>query len=356
MLSAELAQRVVDQVRPVVAHNVNIMDHRGIIIASADPTRLGTSHDGAIAALESRDIVRIERDREQAKAGVNVPLVVDGDAVGVVGVTGKPSSVEPLARVVVLTVTLLLRQEQQLNDSHWRESTLKDLLNALISEPRIGEARVGSVLSDVGRPSQPPWSLLAAFDTAGSDAPSGRLRASIAGLDHVVGIERSGVTWFLIGRAGAGVRDVVLDRLQSRRATVVAGRRSATTQELAIDARRLDIVTRAVHFGDGEVHDIARFDLEILLGQQADELSIDSAYRSLEPLSGTLRHTAAVVLDHDLSVVASATALHAHRNTVVQRLNRIQSLTGLDLRRFDDAVTMRIALTAESVAAHHDSA
>lgn len=349
MLTAELAQRVVDQVRPVVEHNVNIMDDRGVIIASADPSRLGTSHDGAIAALAKRDIVRIARDREQSKAGVNVPLVIDGEAVGVVGVTGKPSVVEPVARVVVLTVMLLVRQEQQLVDSHWRASTLRDLLNTLISEPRVSEARVSAVLDDVGRPSRPPWSVLVAFDTAGTDAQPSRLESSMTGLDNVVGIERAGVVWFLLGRANDGVRSVVLDRLRSRGATVVAGRPSATTAELVVDAKRLDILTRTTKVNDGGVHELSGFALEILLAQQATELSTDCASRTLGPLSATLRHTAAVVLAHDLSVVASAAALHAHRNTVVQRLNRIQALTGLDLRTFDDAVTMRIALAAESI-------
>ncbi|RRQ28097.1 hypothetical protein DK926_09415 [Rhodococcus sp. Eu-32] len=346
MLTAELAQRVVDQVRPVVEHNVNIMDDRGVIIASADPARLGTSHDGAIAALAKRDIVRIARDREQSKAGVNVPLVIDGEAVGVVGVTGKPSVVEPVARLVVLTVTLLLRQEQQLVDSQWRDARLKDLLTALVAEPGVPDARVVAVLNDVGRPSRSPWSLLAAV---GGDANPSRLRNCIAGIDNVVAIERSGFIWFLVGRADDGVRRAVLDRLRSRGATVVVGRISATTEQLSIDARRLDVVSRRVRVADGQVHDLAEFDLDILLGLQPDELSKDCAARTLGPLSPMLRRTAAAVLAHDLSIVASAGALHAHRNTVVQRLNRIQELTGLDLRTFDDAVTMRIALAAASV-------
>ena len=33
-----------------------------------------------------------------------------------------------------------------------------------------------------------------------------------------------------------------------------------------------------------------------------------------------------------------------HRNTLVYRLDKIQKLTGLDIRRFEDAVTCKIGL------------
>ena len=33
-----------------------------------------------------------------------------------------------------------------------------------------------------------------------------------------------------------------------------------------------------------------------------------------------------------------------HRNTLVYRLDKIQKITGLDLRVFDDAITFKIAL------------
>ena len=43
-----------------------------------------------------------------------------------------------------------------------------------------------------------------------------------------------------------------------------------------------------------------------------------------------------------LNVSATARALYMHRNTLIYRLNKIQSLTGLDLKNFDMAVTFEI--------------
>ena len=46
----------------------------------------------------------------------------------------------------------------------------------------------------------------------------------------------------------------------------------------------------------------------------------------------------------DLNLSDTARQLYIHRNTLVYRLDKIQRQTGLDLRRFDDAVTFKMLL------------
>lgn len=345
ILTAELAQRVVDQVRPVVTHNVNIMDDRGIIIASVDPSRLGTVHHGAVLALERRDAIRIETDRADTRTGVNVPLVIDGVPVGVVGITGTPSTVEPIARVLVLTVSLLLKQEQHLDDSRWREATLHDLLNAMIDGTGVSEARVLAKLRDVGRPLRSPWTILVARSSSSGQPDASRHRNSLVGIDNAVAIERDDSLWVLVGSSDVGTRGVVVDRLHAAGASVVSGRAGATMPELLVDAQKLRVLL-GHSVPDGLVHELSSLDVDVLVSRQPDAIARDSVERILAPLNTTLRETASVVISHNLSVVSSATALHTHRNTVVQRLARIKELTGLDLRLFDDAVTMKLALAA----------
>lgn len=43
-----------------------------------------------------------------------------------------------------------------------------------------------------------------------------------------------------------------------------------------------------------------------------------------------------------LNVSQTARSLYMHRNTLIYRLNKIESLTGLDLRKFEQAVTFEI--------------
>ncbi|MBE6121300.1 MAG: hypothetical protein E7190_01130 [Erysipelotrichaceae bacterium] len=49
-------------------------------------------------------------------------------------------------------------------------------------------------------------------------------------------------------------------------------------------------------------------------------------------------------LENDLNISETAKKLYINRNTLIYRLNKIQKDTGLDLRKFDDAMTFRTAL------------
>ena len=48
--------------------------------------------------------------------------------------------------------------------------------------------------------------------------------------------------------------------------------------------------------------------------------------------------------ENSLNVSATSRELFIHRNTLVYRLDKLQKMTGLDLREFEDAITFRIAL------------
>jgi carbohydrate diacid regulator len=45
-----------------------------------------------------------------------------------------------------------------------------------------------------------------------------------------------------------------------------------------------------------------------------------------------------------LNVSEASRQLFVHRNTLVYRLDKIYKLTGLDLRKFDDAIVFKVAM------------
>lgn len=52
--------------------------------------------------------------------------------------------------------------------------------------------------------------------------------------------------------------------------------------------------------------------------------------------------------ENNLNISETARQLYIHRNTLVYRLEKIRQLTGLDLRNFDDAVELKIAMMVAS--------
>ena len=48
--------------------------------------------------------------------------------------------------------------------------------------------------------------------------------------------------------------------------------------------------------------------------------------------------------ENSLNVSQTSRELYIHRNTLVYRLDKLNNMTGLDLREFEDAITFKIAL------------
>jgi len=48
--------------------------------------------------------------------------------------------------------------------------------------------------------------------------------------------------------------------------------------------------------------------------------------------------------DNSLNISETSRQLYIHRNTLVYRLDKIQKMTGLDLRKFDDAIILKISM------------
>ena len=61
-------------------------------------------------------------------------------------------------------------------------------------------------------------------------------------------------------------------------------------------------------------------------------------------INETLLETLKAFFDNNLSILKTAQAIYIHRNTLLYRLRRVKEITGLDPKKFDDAVQLRIAL------------
>ena len=65
---------------------------------------------------------------------------------------------------------------------------------------------------------------------------------------------------------------------------------------------------------------------------------------SIESLDQETLFTIQKFFENNLNVSETSRKLFLHRNTLVYRLEKIKRLTGLDLRKFDDAIVFKVAL------------
>lgn len=66
--------------------------------------------------------------------------------------------------------------------------------------------------------------------------------------------------------------------------------------------------------------------------------------RSLDSLDQETIITIQKFFENNLNVSETSRQLYVHRNTLVYRLDKIQKITGLDLRNFDDAITFKVSM------------
>ena len=76
------------------------------------------------------------------------------------------------------------------------------------------------------------------------------------------------------------------------------------------------------------------------------QMFLDEVFKkgSIEKLDQETLLTIQKFFDNSLNISETSRKLFIHRNTLVYRLDKIQKLTGLDLREFDDAIIFKVAM------------
>ncbi|WP_277585897.1 CdaR family transcriptional regulator [Psychrobacillus antarcticus] len=116
-----LGPQIVKELSTLIEQSVVVTDRTGFIIASTDPQRLNTFHEGA--SLSIKNLKQLHMTEEMCKKlkgvrpGMVMPIVIEDQAIGVIGITGTPKTVEKYAKlvkkVVELFVTDFLSRQQR---------------------------------------------------------------------------------------------------------------------------------------------------------------------------------------------------------------------------------------------------
>ena len=90
-ISAQLAQNIIDSLASVLQQQLNFFDKIGMIMASTAKRRIGQYHAGA-AKLVSEGLEELfiyhDGEYEGALKGCNYALEIDGNVIGVIGISG----------------------------------------------------------------------------------------------------------------------------------------------------------------------------------------------------------------------------------------------------------------------------
>ena len=115
-ISQMAAQSIVDEIGREICENVNIMDSRGYIIASTDPARIGGLHEGARKIIQERLgelYITSEMETASTRKGINLPIMIHGEIVGVVGISGEKEQVAGYGNIVRRMTEIMVNDSMQ---------------------------------------------------------------------------------------------------------------------------------------------------------------------------------------------------------------------------------------------------
>lgn len=380
-LDARLAQEIVARTMKIIDSNVNVMDARGRIIGSGDRERIGELHEGALLALSQARVVDIDdavaKHLHGVRPGINLPLRIDGDIVGVIGLTGDPATLRHYGELVCMTAEMMLEQARLLHmlaqDSRLREELVLNLIRSDTLSPALIEwaQRLGIDLN------QPRVVAVVEVDSGqlGVDSAMSELQQLQTLLttperDNLIAIVSLTEMVVLKPALNAHGRydqdehrrrvDQLLLRMKESghlRMRIALGNYFTGPGSIARSYRtaRTTLMVGKQRMPDSRSYFYQDLVLPVLLdslrgGWQANELSRPLARLKSMDSNGLLRRTLVAWFSHNVQPSLTARALFIHRNTLEYRLNRISELTGLDLSSFDDRLLLYVALQLDEQA------
>lgn len=123
LLTTEQANLIVKKLMADIPYNINIMNEHGYIIASGKNHRIGERHRGAERAIKQKAMVEIFKDTSLEKRGTNEPIILNGELLGVVGISGDPAEVRPFTKLVKSIVLLLIEELNEFSKKEKRNNS-----------------------------------------------------------------------------------------------------------------------------------------------------------------------------------------------------------------------------------------
>jgi carbohydrate diacid regulator len=382
-----VAATVVERVVELLCAPVTVIDQHGLVLSSSETALIGRTLSAA----------------EQARIDQLLRLPLDGDGQSGAVLLGAPYSDEPISpRLAQALVELVISQAKMVtrrpNQHELKNSFVHDLLHGLIDdEPTIlrdakllgmdlnppravilidaadyilggaderareasdaqvrrrSQLVIGSVVNFFQLPNATICAYIGDGEVAVLKASNTKNLAIWAESDPPEQASGSWANLSALRRAG----EALSERLRSDTGAAISvgiGRYHPGVSGLARsyqDARAALSLGRRFH-GQNGVHCLDGLGIAAFVGVSDERTKIDLAQYLLSPLDHEpeLLDTLTAFFASNFCPSASARELSIHRNTLSYRLEKIASLTGLDPRRFDDAIQIRLALLLRSL-------
>lgn len=134
-ISKKLAQQIVDNLKNIINQDLNFIDDDGYIIASTDSKRVDTFHQASLKCLQQNNTIVIHENDKYigTKKGINLPVQFDGEAIGVIGISGNISEVEKFGEIIKKMTEILILEGWIKENTTKKRTTDRVILESIVN-------------------------------------------------------------------------------------------------------------------------------------------------------------------------------------------------------------------------------
>lgn len=368
-ISKSSAQRIVEEISKLVNQNINLMDETGHIIASNDHARIGNFHIGAYQIIQDHlqefyITPQLQAQLPGVRQGLNLPIEVDGEVQGVIGITGEYDEVIQYGQIVKKMAEILIRERMTLDnrqlDQRVQSRFLEDwILGSGLSNPQSLSERGFALGIDIRSPRR-----CIVTSAQNREQYTGSLEGQmiLEQIEALVSTQVSAQGGIILRNAA---RQILLLRRQETAALESLCRTIDQTVEKRLGVRMIfgiDGVSEDVHtaylqanrawhtsaYSDSTITCFEDLNTELLLDDLSRESKVDYLRKIFRRCTEeeTAEHVALlqVFFAAEGSLQLAAQRLFIHKNTMQYRLKRLAEDTGLDVRKPSQAPSLYLAM------------
>ena len=348
-MSNRLFQGIIHQMGDAANRTIGVIDDTGVIIACSELVKIGEARHGI------HDELAYTSDAVTVEGYTYRPIGTAAKWEYIVFVEGEDDTAERLADILSISLSTIknLYDEKYDKNSFIKNIILDNILPSDIyikgKELRFNteEVRVVFLIKFLSRTEVLPFNMVQQIFPDKNK-------------DYVISISEQDIVVVKEIKGGTDIREIeklarsIADTLGTEFYAKVAIGIGTAVDKIKDLARSYKEAQTAIEVGkvfDTEKTVISYENLGIgrliyQLPTTLCEMFLQEVFKygSLESLDHETLMKIQCFFENNLNVSETSRKLFVHRNTLVYRLEKIRKLTGLDLREFDNAITLKVAL------------
>lgn len=349
-----LAFQVVNTVKDVCGQDINFINRSGIIFASTNPGRIGEFHEIGQKAAITGNTIEVESDDSfhGTLKGINMPVYYNNTFLAVIGISGEPDEVRKYVHLAE-RITILLFREREINMTSRSQTDKRHfVIDSFIKGADENMEYLNSCLKEFKINTKTEKRLIfIKAETKPNGVNLSMMEQKITLLFQMLGI--SLFTFYYPDEYLAVIDTKAFEKnsymlrqfaKENTPALKIAVGKSCSVYNLADSHTSALTALKSISPG---LEDFLLFDdlkLEMILSGVKEWQKNEFLSKTISSLSEDELQLIKVYFDEDMSLSGTGGRLFLHKNTLQYKLNRIYQRSGLNPRRFKDAVLLYLAL------------